>query len=163
MRYRYLQTPVGTLLLAGNECLEIIGFPTGKGSVEPSPDWSEEGDAFPEACRQLLEYFQGERQQFDLDLKPHGTSFQLEVLAALTEIPYGETRSYAEIAAQIGRPKAVRAVGAANGRNPLPIVIPCHRVIGKNGSLTGFGGGLPLKQQLLELEHLHIQPELQLV
>ncbi len=162
MRYQFLETPIGPLLLAGNECLELIGFPSGKGSFKPETDWVEQSDAFPEAARQLTEYFKGERQQFDLALKPHGTPFQLEVLSALMEIPYGETRSYAEIAVQIGRPKAVRAVGAANGRNPLPIVIPCHRVIGKNGSLTGFGGGLPLKQKLLELERRQIQPELAL-
>ena len=101
---------------------------------------------------QLTEYFAGKRQSFDLQLAPQGTDFQLAVLAALQTIPHGETRSYLDIARQIGRPSAVRAVGAANGRNPLPIVIPSHRVIGADGSLTGFGGGLEAKLYLLELE-----------
>jgi methylated-DNA-[protein]-cysteine S-methyltransferase len=103
-------------------------------------------------ARQLTEYFSRRRTEFQLPLAPHGTDFQLRVWKALEQIPYGETRSYSEIARIIGAPDAVRAVGAANGRNPLPIVVPCHRVIGANGSLTGFGGGLPLKKLLLELE-----------
>jgi methylated-DNA-[protein]-cysteine S-methyltransferase len=102
--------------------------------------------------QQLDEYFAGKREAFDLKLAPHGTAFQLAVLQALQEIPYGETRSYQYIATRIGKPKSVRAVGAANGRNPLPIIIPCHRVIGSDGSLTGFGGGLPTKRFLLDLE-----------
>ena len=109
------------------------------------------------AVCQLNEYFEGRRKDFTLDLKPSGTPFQLSVLAALEQIPYGQTRTYAEIARQIGRPKAVRAVGAANGRNPLPIVIPCHRVIGSDGSLTGFGGGIAAKQYLLSLETAEFQ------
>lgn len=100
----------------------------------------------------MREYFDRRRTVFDLPLKPRGTEFQLRVWKALEQIPYGETRSYSEIARAIGSPDAVRAVGAANGRNPLPIVLPCHRVIGANGGLTGFGGGLPLKKLLLELE-----------
>ncbi len=107
---------------------------------------------FKQAEDQLNEYFEGERQRFDLKMKPSGTPFQLSVLAALQEIPFGQTTSYRNIAESIGRPKAVRAVGAANGRNPLPIVIPCHRVIGADGSLTGFGGGLAAKSFLLNLE-----------
>ena len=106
---------------------------------------------------QLDEYFSGQRTTFDLKLAPWGTDFQLEVLRALQEIPYGETRSYQDVATHIGRDKAVRAVGAANGRNPLPIIIPCHRVIGANGSLTGFGGGLSTKRFLLDLER-GVQP-----
>lgn len=102
--------------------------------------------------RQLDEYFAGRRTEFDLELAPEGTEFQRAVWKALLTIPYGETRSYAQIASQIGRPAACRAVGAANGRNPIAIVVPCHRVIGSNGELTGFGGGLPMKRQLLELE-----------
>lgn len=104
------------------------------------------------AMRQLEEYFAGTRTQFDLPLDPVGTEFQRDVWRALLTIPYGETRSYADIAHAIGRPTATRAVGAANGRNPLPIVTPCHRVIGSNGTLTGFAGGLPNKQLLLALE-----------
>jgi len=161
MKYQYVDTQVGRLLLAGEqESLEYIGLPSGKGRVVPEAGWILTVDCFAEAAQQLLEYFAGERREFDLNLKPHGTDFQLDVLNALSEIPYGETTSYAVIANRIGRPKAVRAVGAANGRNPLPIVIPCHRVVGSDGSLTGFGGGLPLKQQLLSLEHEAVQPGL---
>ena len=107
---------------------------------------------FSRSKKQLGEYFLGERLTFELELEPQGTPFQIAVLDALVQIPYGETRSYKDIAIEIGRPKAMRAVGAANGRNPLPIVIPCHRVIGANGSLTGFGGGLETKTFLLDLE-----------
>ena len=153
MNYRYIGSPLGDLLLAGDDAgLRIIGFPQGKGKVEPEPSWRLDPECFPEVQKQLSEYFSGARQSFDLPLVPSGTHFQLEVLNALLEIPCGETRSYQEIAERIGRPKAVRAVGAANGRNPLPIVIPCHRVIGSNGSLTGFGGGLEAKSYLLTLE-----------
>lgn len=153
MLFTYYASPIGDLLLAGTEdTLAVIGFPSGKGRKQPEPDWVQNDRAFPEARQQLDEYFAGDRKKFDLKLAPSGTAFQLEVLDALCEIPYGETRSYQDLATGIGRPKAVRAVGAANGRNPLPIVIPCHRVIGADGSLTGFGGGLPTKQFLLELE-----------
>jgi len=107
--------------------------------------------------RQLREYFTGERREFDLPLKLSGTEFQVSVLEALQNIPYGETTSYGEIAKRIGRPKAVRAVGAANGRNPIPIIVPCHRVIGSTGDLTGFGGGLDTKEALLRLEAEHTQ------
>jgi methylated-DNA-[protein]-cysteine S-methyltransferase len=105
----------------------------------------------------LREYFAGDRKEFDLPLKLSGTEFQVSVLEALQDIPYGETTSYGEIARRIGRPKAVRAVGAANGRNPIPIVVPCHRVIGATGDLTGFGGGLDTKEALLRLEAEHTQ------
>ncbi len=153
MIYRTIETPIGQLLLAGHQDkLEKIGFPSGKGAIEAEDDWVEDTSAFEEAALQLGEYFDGKRQDFDLSLQPCGTPFQLEVLEALQGIPYGETRSYSDIAEQIGRPRAVRAVGAANGRNPLPIVIPCHRVIGANGSLTGFGGGVETKKSLLDLE-----------
>lgn len=153
MLYRKITSPIGELLLAGDESgLKIIGFPEGKGRVEVNPSWCESKDGFVDAEKQLLEYFKGERTEFSLNLAPTGTTFQLEVLAALLEIPCGETRCYLDIAKRIGRPKAVRAVGAANGRNPLPIVIPCHRVIGLDGSLTGFGGGLAAKKFLLDLE-----------
>ena len=140
-------------MLAGDgPGLKLIGFPSGKGKVIPSSGWIEDLSCFPEAEKQLGEYFSGKRRIFELELEPEGTPFQVTVLDALMQIPYGETRSYRDIAISIGRPKAVRAVGAANGRNPLPIVIPCHRVIGTNGSLTGFGGGLEAKSFLLELE-----------
>ena len=130
----------------------MIGFPRGDKARGPDPAWTHHEAPFEEAARQLREYFDGARRRFDLDLEPSGTVFQHAVLDALQTIPYGETRSYADIALQIGRPRAVRAVGAANGRNPLPIVIPCHRVIGKDRSLTGFGGGLETKRYLLDLE-----------
>ncbi|MDR2516613.1 MAG: methylated-DNA--[protein]-cysteine S-methyltransferase [Spirochaetaceae bacterium] len=103
-------------------------------------------------ARQLAEYFDGKRKSFELPLAPRGTAFQTAVWRALTAIPYGETQSYRDIAGKIGSPRAVRAVGMANNRNPIVIIIPCHRVIGRNGSLTGYGGGLPLKQFLLDLE-----------
>jgi methylated-DNA-[protein]-cysteine S-methyltransferase len=106
----------------------------------------------PEARRQLAEYVAGERYAFDLPLAPRGTEFEVRVWQALAAIPYGETRSYLQVAAAIGRPAACRAVGRANGRNPIAVVIPCHRVIGADGSLTGYGGGLPLKRFLLDLE-----------
>lgn len=153
LEYRYLSTPIGKLLLAGRDGeLHLVGFPTGKGSVAPQATWTEKPGCLQEAAHQLEEYFRGERQVFDLQLHPTGTPFQLSVLEALQQIPFGQTATYREIAEKIGRPKAVRAVGAANGRNPLPIVIPCHRVIGADGSLTGFGGGLETKTWLLNLE-----------
>lgn len=153
MIYRYIESPIGRLLLAGDAGgLKMIGFPGGKGKVDPEGDWIRDEGCFTDAESQLQEYFDGKRRGFDLRLAPAGTAFQLSVLQALQTIPYGETRSYIDIARQIGRPKAVRAVGAANGHNPLPIVIPCHRVIGADGSLTGFGGGLATKRFLLNLE-----------
>ena len=160
MFYRYLESPIGILLLAGNEKgLKFIGFPEGKGKINPPPDWLRDEKRFMNTESQLSQYFDGRRQSFDLKLAPSGTAFQLAVLDALQTIPFGETRSYLDIARQIGRPTAVRAVGAANGRNPLPIVIPCHRVIGSDGSLTGFGGGLETKRYLLQLEGIEtLQP-----
>lgn len=153
MKYCYMKTPVGDLLLAGDEnSLRHIGFPEGRMRREPAADWVLDPGPFQEAKRQLGEYFDGRRRVFDLPLCPSGTKFQLEVLRELQKIPYGTTKSYGEVAQRIGRPTASRAVGAANGRNPLPIVIPCHRVIGSNGDLTGFGGGIETKRILLELE-----------
>ena len=153
MYYCYLDSPVGDLLLAGDgEALCGIGFPDGPVRREPGTDWILNQKPLRPAQRQLTEYFAGKRRQFDLPLRLHGTAFQIRVLRALQGIPYGETVSYGDIARRIGRPKAVRAVGAANGRNPIPIVIPCHRVIGANGKLTGFGGGLKTKAMLLRLE-----------
>ena len=153
MLYRHIDSPIGQLLLAGDDDgLKFIGFPEGKGKVDIDTAWEHSADSFPDAKSQLVEYFLGRRHSFDLKLAPNGTDFQLAVLGALQTIPFGGTRSYLDIAVQIGRPTAVRAVGAANGRNPLPIVIPCHRVIGADGSLTGFGGGLEAKRFLLELE-----------
>ena len=118
----------------------------------PEVDWIENREAFTQEATELREYFAGERREFSLRLAPQGTPFQQRVWKALCRIPYGETWSYGQLASQIGKPSASRAVGLANGRNPLPIVIPCHRVIGANGSLTGYGGGLPIKRHLLALE-----------
>lgn len=153
MYYRYLSTPIGDLLLAGDEDgLTQIGFPKGKMRRDPEPDWIFNEKPFVDACRQLEEYFAGTRKEFELPLHLSGTDFQVQVLEELQKIPYGETASYGDIAKRIGRPKAMRAVGAANGRNPIPIIIPCHRVIGSTGDLTGFGGGLDTKEALLRLE-----------
>ena len=152
LAYAVLATPIGPLTVAGREgALVRIDFP-----IRP-PDpralgWRHSEAELAEPLRQLAGYFAGERQSFDLDLAPQGTPFQLSVWRALQAIPFGEAVSYADIAARLGKPAAVRAVGAANGRNPIPIVVPCHRVIGKDGSLTGFGGGLPAKQWLLDHE-----------
>jgi len=158
MYYCYFDTPIGELLLAGEEgALSMIGFPKGSMRREPEADWIFNETQLADVSRQLREYFTGERREFNLPLKLSGTEFQVSVLEALQNIPYGETTSYGEIAKRIGRPKAVRAVGAANGRNPIPIIVPCHRVIGSTGDLTGFGGGLDTKEALLRLEAEHTQ------
>jgi methylated-DNA-[protein]-cysteine S-methyltransferase len=151
--YTWYESPVGPLLLAGSQAaLRHVSFSAGKHGVTIEPQWTEDRNIFAEAIRQLTEYFAGERKTFRLELDPSGTEFQRSVWRELREIPYGETISYKQLAERISKPKAVRAVGAANGANPIPIIIPCHRVIGHDGSLTGFGGGLPLKKRLLELE-----------
>ncbi len=148
-----IPSPIGDLLLvAENDKLLEINFVNGKHTVQPPADAREDRAPFAATIRQLQEYFAGKRETFDLPLAPHGTDFQRRVWSALQKIPYGKTVAYADIAQRIGNPKGVRAVGLANGRNPIPIVIPCHRVIGKDGSLTGYGGGLPIKQKLLEIE-----------
>ncbi|MEX0617655.1 MAG: methylated-DNA--[protein]-cysteine S-methyltransferase [Pseudohongiellaceae bacterium] len=151
--YCYMSTPVGELLLAGTEtALTRIGFPEGKGMMRHDELWTEDPAIFTEVKEQLQAYFDQRLTRFDLPLAPAGTDFQLRVWEALMTIPYGDTSSYGEIAGRMGRPGASRAVGAANGQNPLPIVIPCHRVIGRDGTLTGFGGGLEVKRRLLALE-----------
>lgn len=161
MYYCYLDTPIGEIMLAGDEdALSLVGFPDGRMRHDPEPDWIYKEKPFAAAISQLNEYFAGERQQFDLPLRLDGTEFQLLVLQELRRIPYGETASYGDIAERIGRPKAVRAVGAANGRNPIPIIVPCHRVIGAGGDLTGFGGGLETKRALLKLESEHAETNL---
>lgn len=153
MKYCHVPSPVGDLLLAGSsDALELVSFPTGAKARTPGPDWEYAERAFADAAAQLDAYFSGELRTFDLDIRLTVTPFQDAVLGELRRIPYGETRTYGEVAARIGRPKAVRAVGAANGNNPLPIVIPCHRVVGAGGQLTGFGGGLETKRYLLALE-----------
>ena len=131
-------------------------------AVRDAGDAAPEASApFPDAIAQLEEYFAGERTTFSLPLAPRGTAFQEQVWSALQGIPYGETRTYGQLAAAIGRPTASRAVGLANGRNPLSIVVPCHRVIGADGSLTGYGGGLEGKRALLDLERRRMQPQLE--
>ncbi len=159
MYYTYATSPIGQLLLAGSaDALQVIGFPHGDKARRADIGWERYDEPFKKTARQLNEYFAGDRQEFELDLAPDGTTFQVEVLEALRGIPYGETCTYRDIAVAVGRPKAVRAVGNANGRNPLPIVIPCHRVIGSDGSLTGFGGGIEIKRYLLDLEQQHCVP-----
>lgn len=154
MNYAYLETPIGTLLIAGDaDAIHRITFPQHGRAARPEPEWQEsQRGPVGEAIRQLREYFAGKRAEFDLPLAPEGTTFQRSVWRQLQEIPYGETISYGELARRVGNPKASRAVGSANGANPLPIVIPCHRVIAGDGTLGGFGGGLPTKQTLLALE-----------
>ena len=153
MTYRFLDSPVGGLLLARDEAgLRLIHFVDGRHRRSPPAEWQEDQTAFDDVAAQLGEYFAGARRNFDVPLAPQGTPFQQRVWRALLDIPYGETISYGELAARIGQRTASRAVGLANGSNPISIVIPCHRVIGANGNLTGYGGGLPVKQQLLALE-----------
>jgi methylated-DNA-[protein]-cysteine S-methyltransferase len=152
IQYRTIDSPIGLLTLAG--CGSVLSnLRMVDQTYEPSrTDWSPDQQAFDKAVEQLRAYFAGELTAFDLDLDLQGTEFQRRVWRALLTIPYGETRSYGEIAAQIGAPGAARAVGLANGHNPIAIIVPCHRVIGANGSLTGFGGGLGRKRTLLDLE-----------
>jgi methylated-DNA-[protein]-cysteine S-methyltransferase len=149
--YDHIDSPIGPLLLVSDGAgLIEIGLP--HGDAAPPPDGEHGKPKLHAAARQFDEYFAGTRLQFDLPLRPSGTPFQLEVWGALLAIPYGETVSYADIARRIRRPRAVRAVGAANGANPLSIIVPCHRVIGSHGDLTGYGGGLPAKRWLLAHE-----------
>lgn len=151
--YTIIDSPIGPLMLVGSPAglAEIRFMPDGETPL-PDPGWQHEPGTFQAVIDQLQDYFAGKRQTFDLPLDPQGTPFQRQVWAALLTIPYGETISYAELALRVGKPTAARAVGAANGQNPLPIVIPCHRVIGRSGSLTGYAGGLHIKRLLLDLE-----------
>jgi methylated-DNA-[protein]-cysteine S-methyltransferase len=151
--YTHIGTPIGKLLVArGEHGLTAIHFEKNGVPAPPREEWTRDEAAFDDVQEQFRAYFGRELQTFDLPLAPRGTTFQLDVWSALRSIRYGETRSYQQLARMIGREKAVRAVGAANAANPLPIVIPCHRVIGSNGSLTGFGGGMVVKRFLLDLE-----------
>lgn len=147
-----IDSPVGALFAAVRAGAVVeLGF-LGDGDPEPPDGWVHDPDACAELRDQLGEYFEGERTEFELTLAPQGTAFQMAVWEALRDIPYGTTASYGEIASAVGRPRAVRAVGGANNRNPISIVVPCHRVIGADGSLTGYGGGLGIKERLLDLE-----------
>jgi methylated-DNA-[protein]-cysteine S-methyltransferase len=153
MKYATLDSPVGPLMLAGDEDgLRFLSFASSDRATPVEPGWEWDQAAFAAPMAELSEYFAGQLTQFTTRLAPRGTPFQLSVWRALCDIPYGETISYGELARRIGNPKSVRAVGLANGANPLAIIVPCHRVIGSNGSLTGYGGGLPIKQHLLALE-----------
>lgn len=153
LRYSYHQSPLGPLLMAGDEdALWYLSFPTGSKTRQPEANWQQDDGFFSEVSRQLDAYFAAELQQFELSLHYEGTEFQRTVWQALHTIPYGETLTYGELAMRIKKPTASRAVGAANGANPLPIITPCHRVIGADRSLTGFGGGLESKSYLLVLE-----------
>jgi len=148
MFYTWMESPVGRLLLAGDEKgLRKLLF-----AGNPEPGWREDPAALAEPVRQLRAYFAGELHNFELPLAPEGTPFQLRVWRELCRIPYGQTISYGELARRVGSPKASRAVGLANGANPISIIVPCHRVIGSNGKLTGYGGGLKNKEWLLGLE-----------
>lgn len=156
MVYDTIKTPIGRLLLAGDgDALIHIGLPEARHPLAVDSGWRREPTAFAEARRQFEAYFAGELSRFELALAPRGSAFQRRVWDALLDIPYGITISYAELARRIGNPNASRAVGLANGANPLAIIVPCHRVIGANGSLTGYGGGLAAKQFLLDLERRH--------
>ena len=152
--FTHFESPIGRLMLTANErALTGLYFSTGdKAKQEPDPAWQRCEATFEQAQNELNEYFAGARQQFDVALEPRATPFQNKVLAALNLIPFGKVRSYKQIAEAIGSPKAVRAVGNANGNNPIAIFIPCHRVVGSNGALKGFGGGLDAKRYLLSLE-----------
>jgi methylated-DNA-[protein]-cysteine S-methyltransferase len=154
--YTYFDSPLEPLLLVSNgAALTHLYMMKHQHAETVQPEWQRDDGLFKDALAQLRAYFSGEVQAFDLPLELVGTEFQRRVWKALQEIPYGETRSYKDIALRIGDSAAVRAVGLANGRNPISIIVPCHRVIGANGSLTGYGGGLPRKQWLLQHESTH--------
>jgi len=156
--YTRMESPVGPLLLVADDGgLRRIEFVNGRKPVQPDPQWQDDAEQRRETVRELRAYFAGDLETFNLDLAPEGTPFQLTVWKRLCEIPFGETISYGELARRIGNPNASRAVGLANGSNPIPIVIPCHRVIGSNGKLTGYGGGLPIKEKLLALERRQLR------
>jgi methylated-DNA-[protein]-cysteine S-methyltransferase len=153
LSYGYFDSPIGPLLVAGDaDQLHLINFPTENRTKQPQADWHRDDSLFGDAFGQLDAYFAGELTQFDLPLRFAGTAFQNTVWRALCDIAFGETISYGALASRIGSPTASRAVGGANGANPLPIVVPCHRVIGADKSLTGFGGGIETKRFLLAHE-----------
>lgn len=153
LAFTEFESPVGTLLLAGNEeSIRLLWFQSGSRPITPPAEWREDRGPFGNAIEQLCEYFAGRLRQFTLHLDSEGTPFQTRVWRELERIPYGETISYGQLAERVGNPKASRAVGLANGANPISIIVPCHRVIGANGKLTGYGGGLTIKEKLLALE-----------
>jgi methylated-DNA-[protein]-cysteine S-methyltransferase len=153
MFYTSLDSPIGELLLVGDgRALHGLYMQEGRTAIAVRQDWEQADEPFAEVCAQLREYFDGRRREFSVPLAMNGSPFQQRVWRALQEIPYGETVSYGEQARRIGPPADPRAVGQANGRNPISVIVPCHRVIGADGSLTGYGGGLERKRLLLELE-----------
>jgi methylated-DNA-[protein]-cysteine S-methyltransferase len=153
MLYTLIHSPIGELLLAGDgTVLQRLDMRGGRRPVRIDPQWTRDDAAFAGVASQLREYFEAGRREFELPLALRGNPFELRVWAELRRISYGETASYGEIACRIGAPDAARAVGLANGRNPVAVIVPCHRVIGADGSLTGFGGGLERKRFLLDLE-----------
>jgi methylated-DNA-[protein]-cysteine S-methyltransferase len=153
LTYTTTDSPIGELLLAGDgKSLHCLSMQDGRRPMRIDHRWERREAAFDDVRRQLEEYFAGTRRTFDIPLSLHGNEFELRVWSALREIGYGETASYGEIAARIGSAIAARAVGLANGRNPIAVIVPCHRVIGADGSLTGYGGGLERKRLLLDLE-----------
>ncbi len=153
MYWHEIDSPVGQLRLIGTEhALVRLHFQAGPHRLQPANEWRRAFEPFMQACTQLAEYFRGVRRSFQLSLAPAGTPFQLAVWRELCAIPYGETVSYAQLARRLQLESGARAVGMANGANPLPILVPCHRVIGADGTLTGFGGGLHIKRSLLALE-----------
>ena len=149
--YTTMKTPIGEIRLV-SDGKSLTGLYMGSYGPKPTKAWQQGGVFLSRAEKQLRDYFDGKRKRFDLPLAGVGTEFQKTVWKALCDIPYGETISYGELARRIGQPKAARAVGLANGSNPISIIVPCHRVIGANGTLTGYGGGLPRKKWLLEHE-----------
>jgi methylated-DNA-[protein]-cysteine S-methyltransferase len=156
VKYTIIDSPIGALLAARDDVgLVELQLPAGKHVQQPRPGWVRDDTAFDDVRAQLAEYFAGTRTEFDLPLHASGTAFQRKVWTALLDIPYGETASYGATAAAIGAPSASRAVGLANGQNPIPIIVPCHRVVGANGSLTGYGGGIETKKWLLAHEAAH--------
>lgn len=162
IRSRVIDSPVGPLTLAGRDRLAHLRMDDQTHPPSGQDAWMRDDTAFDDAVDQIGAYFAGELIEFDLDIDLDGTAFHIKVWEALREIPYGQTRSYGDIAHRIGSPGASRAVGAANGRNPIAIIVPCHRVIGASGALTGYGGGLDRKRQLLELEATRRAPRLDL-
>jgi methylated-DNA-[protein]-cysteine S-methyltransferase len=158
LQYALEDSPIGSLLLVGDEqALHGLYMQDGRKPKQIDLRWQRSTSCFADVKKQLREYFAGERHAFELALVMAGTPFELRVWSALTEIPYGETCSYGQLARTLGQPTAARAVGLANGRNPISVVVPCHRVIGANGTLTGYGGGLERKRILLELEGAQAQ------
>ena len=160
IHYRMIDSPIGPLTLAGHGGALTHVLMADQAHSPSQQGWTGDAEAFAAVVHQLDEYFAGKLFEFDIELDLHGTDFQQRVWKTLLTIPYGQTRTYGEIAEQIGTPSAARAVGLANGRNPISIIVPCHRVIGANGQLVGYGGGLQRKHALLELEQSRAIPRL---